>query len=153
MFLLMNKIKKGGSKLNSSSNNSNNTNSSGNKKFFVGPNIFYLILVSFCVSVILISLLGIRTVRNMVELYVIVLFFTFCVLYQILKGKNMTLDKLETKSILYFLGFIIFLIFFRLFVIFTSMEKESTEGKLSALIFLLLVFAFINMIFFIVGLA
>lgn len=145
----MSKIKKIGNKSNSNSNS--NSNSTTEKKFVVLPNILYILLVSSCVSVILTKLFGIETVRNIIELYIIVLIFTVAILYHLLKDK-MTLDKLETKSILYFLAFVIFIGFFGLFLKFTSMEKESTEGKVFALVFLLLVFALVNIIFFIIGL-
>ena len=144
----MNKIKKIGNKSNSASN----SNSVTEKNKFLGlPNILYILLVSSSVSVILTKLFGIETVRNIIELYIIVLIFTVAILYQLLKDK-MTLDKLETKSILYFLAFVIFIGFFGLFLKFTSMEKESAEGKIFALVFLLLVFALVNIIFFIIGL-
>jgi len=144
MFLLMNKIKKDSSNLNS-------VLSSSNKDFVTLPNILYILIVSSSVSVILSNFLGIFTVSNIIQLYIIVLIFTIAVLYHLLKDKKMTLDILESKSVLYFLAFVIFIGFFALFLKFTSMEKESVEGKVFALIFLLLVFALANLIFFIIG--
>lgn len=141
----MNKIKSNSSNLNSVSSSSNN------KDFVTLPNIFYILLVSSSVSVILSNFLGIFTVSNLIQLYIIVLIFTVAVLYHLLKGKKMTLDILESKSVLYFLAFVIFIGFFALFLKFTSMEKESFEGKVFAIIFLLLVFALANLIFFIIG--
>ena len=140
----MNKIKKDSSNLNSVS-------SSSNKDFVTLPNILYILLVSSSVSVILSNFLGIFTVSNIIQLYIIVLIFTIAILYHLLKGKKMTLDILESKSVLYFLAFVIFIGFFALFLKFTSMEKESVEGKVFAIIFLLLVFALANLIFFIIG--
>ena len=141
----MNKIKKTGNMSNIVSNSLTTK-----KNFVILPNILYILLVSSSVSVILTKLFGIETVRNIIELYIIVLIFTIAILYKLLKDK-MTLDKLETKSILYFLAFVIFIGFFGLFLKFTSMEKESLEGKIFGLVFLLLVFAFVNIIFFIIG--
>ena len=63
----------------------------------------------------------------------------------------MTLDSLETKSILYFIAIIILIGFFGLFLKFTSMDIDSLEGKIFALIFVLLVFALVNLMFFIIG--
>jgi hypothetical protein len=141
----MNKIKKTGNMSNIVSNSLTTK-----KNFVILPNILYILLVSSSVSVILTKLFGIETVRNIIELYIIVLIFTIAILYKLLKDK-MTLDKLETKSILYFLAFVIFIGFFGLFLKFTSMEKESLEGKIFGLVFLLLVFALVNIIFFIIG--
>ena len=141
----MNKIKKESSNLASSSNSSNK------KKFLTLPNILHILLVSSIVSIVLSNLFGIFTLSNMIQLYVIVLIFTVAVLYNILNDKKMTLEILESKSVLYFLAFVIFLGFFGLFLRFTSMEKESFEGKIFALIFVLLVFALANLIFFIIG--
>ena len=145
MFLLMNKIKKDSSNLNSVSK------SSGNKKFLTLPNILYVLIISSSVSVILTKLFGIVTVSNILQLYIIVLAFTVAVLYQLLKEEKMTLDILESKSVLYFLAFVIFIGFFGLFLKFTSMEKESAEGQVFAIVFVLLVFALANLIFFIIG--
>ena len=86
----MDKIKK-----NLSSNSNSNSNSTMKKKFVNIPNIFYILLVSFCVCVVLLNFLGIRTVRNIFEVYIIVLVFTVAVLYKLLKKKKMSLDKLE----------------------------------------------------------
>ena len=145
MFLLMNKIKKNNSTLNSVSKSSNN------KKFLTLPNILHILLVSFIVCIILSNLFGIFTLSNMIQLYIIVLVFTVAVLYNILKDKKMTLEILESKSVIYFIAFVIFIGFFGLFLKFTSMDKESFEGKIFALIFVLLVFALANLIFFIIG--
>tara|TARA_Y100000389_G_C17222504_1_gene394021 strand:- start:157 stop:600 length:444 start_codon:yes stop_codon:yes gene_type:complete len=145
----MDKIKKISSKLNSKLNS--NSNSNGKKGFLNLPNIFYILLVSFCVCVILLNFLGLRTIRNIFEVYIIVVVFTVAVLYQLLKKKKMSLDKLEMQSVLCFIGFLVAIGLFGLFLKFTSMEKDSVEGKVFALVFLLLVFALVNLIFFIIG--
>ena len=92
------------------------------------------------------------TQNGILHIYGINRLLTVAVLYQLLKKKKLTLDKLESKSILYFFAVLLFIFFFVLFLKFTSMEKDSVEGKVFALVFVLLVFAFVNLIFFIMGL-
>ena len=135
-------------------NNSNrisNSNTTGKQNFVSLPNIFYILLISSCVSGILLNMFGIKSITNIFELFIIVLIITILVLYQLLKKKKMTLDKLEYRSILYFIGFLILIWLFGLFIKFTSNKKDSIEGKLLALILILLIFIFVNLIFFIIG--
>ena len=124
-----------------------------NKKntFLNMQNLFYILLVSVCISAILVNLFGIKSINNIFELYFIVLTFTIIVLYQLLKKKKQTLDKLESESIVYFICFVLLILFFGLFIKFTASEKDSIDGRVFAVIFILLVIAFINLIFFIIG--
>ena len=81
-----------------SSNSSNSDNSSNSNKFITIKNMCYLLLISFIISAILINLLGIKSVRNYFELFIIVAIVSGFVLKEILKDKKMNLDLLETNS-------------------------------------------------------
>ena len=119
--------------------------------FVTLQNIFYILLVSVCVSAIFVNLFGIKTVSNIFQLYIIVLALTIALIYHFLIKKKLSLDILEDKSIIFFLAFVLFVSFLILFLKFTSMSLNSTEGFIFGLVFLLLVFAFVNIIFFIIG--
>lgn len=131
----------------------NSSNSSNSNKFITIKNMCYLLLISFIISAILINLLGIKSVRNYFELFIIVAIVSGFVLKEILKDKNMNLDLLENKTIIVVLAIILGAFFFILFTKFTSIDTYSTEGMIHAIIFCLLVFAFINFIFLFIGLA
>ena len=87
----------------------------------------------------------------MFQLYIIVLVLTIALIYHFIIKNKLSLDILEDKSIIFFLAFLLFVTFLTLFLKFTSMSLNSTEGFIFGLIFLLLVFAFVNLIFFIIG--
>lgn len=133
--------------------NSLNSRSSSSKKFMTIPNICYLLLISFIISAILISMLDIRSVRNYFELFIIVTIVSGLVLKQILSDKKMNLHLLENKTVIILLAVLICAFFFILFTKFTSIDTYSTEGMIHAIIFCLLVFAFINFVFLFMGLA
>lgn len=136
--------------MSSLSNKINNT-SKKNISFMTPQNIFYIILVSVCVCAVVKNFVGVSSLRNIFELYIIVLLFTIALMYQFIVKKKMSLEKLEFKSIIYFVAFLLLIFFFGLFIKFTSNEKKSVEGKIFGIIFLLLVLAFINTIFFIIN--
>ena len=59
----------------------------------------YLLLISLIISAILISLLGLKSITNYFEVFIIVIIISGIVLKQILKGEKMNLDLLENKTI------------------------------------------------------
>ena len=132
---------------------SSNLSSNSNKKFMTIPNMCYLLLISFIISAFLISILDIRSVRNYFEVFIIVTIVSGFVLKQILSDKKMNLHLLENKTVIILLAVIICAFFFILFTKFTSIDTYSTEGMIHAIIFCLLVFAFINFVFLFMGLA
>ena len=140
-------------KKSSNSNSRSSSNSNSNKKFMTIPNMCYLLLISFIISAFLISMLDIRSVRNYFEVFIIVTIVIGFVLKQILSDKKMNLHLLENKTVIILLAVIICVFFFILFTKFTSIDTYSTEGMIHAIIFCLLVFAFINFIFLIIGFA
>ena len=134
-------------------NSSNKLNSVNKKEFLTIPNMGYLLLISVTISGILISMLNIESVKNYFELFIVVTVISALVLYFLLVKKKLSLDNLETQSVIGLLVFILGVTFFILYLKFTSIDTFSTEGMMHAVIFCLLVFAFINFIFLLMGLA
>ena len=134
------------------SKSSNSSNSLSKKNFFTISNMFYLLLISLIISAILISLLGLKSITNYFEVFIIVIIISGIVLKQILKGEKMNLDLLENKTISIVFVFLLCIFFLILIINFTSIDTYSTEGMIHAIIFCLLVFAFINFIILFMGL-
>ena len=134
-------------------NSSNKLNSNNKKEFLTIPNMGYLLLISVTISGILISMLNIESIKNYFELFIVVTVISALVLYFLLVKKKLSLDNLETQSVIGLLVFILGVTFFILYLKFTSIDTFSAEGMMHAVIFCLLVFAFINFIFLLIGLA